>query len=76
VQVYSPILQARLYLEPYFSAFRWPQRIGTAIEFTGRRKDESEFPVEIMLSPLDSSEAVLVTTATLMQVKRANEMRG
>jgi PAS domain S-box-containing protein len=48
------------------------QVIGTGFELTARRRDGTEFPIELMLSSLHSAEGILVTAAIRdISVRRA-----
>jgi len=51
------------------------QQIGTGLELSARRRDGSEFPIELMISPLSSAQGILVTAAIRDITARKNSER-
>ena len=56
----------------YYAAAR-PRAMGAGLELAGRRKDESEFPVDISLTPLNTEEGIVVAAVRDITERRRME---
>jgi diguanylate cyclase (GGDEF)-like protein/PAS domain S-box-containing protein len=65
VEILVPTAEYRRHVKQRssYSAAPHVRKMGVGIELRGRRKDGSEFPVEISLSPLETDDGILVSSA-------------
>jgi len=79
VQILVPEIKRETHADHIASFLSNPKRrmMGTVMELAGRRKDGNEFPVDIMLSPMemDGSQIIACAVRDVVQIKHMQDAR-